>query len=30
MNKTFVATVMPGYDDTAVRSPGHVVDREDG
>jgi len=27
-NKTFVATVMPGYDDTEVRSPGYVIDRQ--
>lgn len=29
-NKIFVATVMPGYDDTEVRSPGYVVERENG
>jgi hypothetical protein len=29
-NKTFVATVMPGYDDTEIRSPGYVVDRQNG
>ena len=29
-NKTFVATVAPGYDDTNVRSPGNIVDRQNG
>ena len=28
--KVFIATVMPGYDDTAIRSPGYVVDRQNG
>ena len=29
-NKLFIATVMPGYDDTEIRSPGYVVDRQNG
>lgn len=29
-NKIFVATVMPGYDDTEVRSPGYTIDRQNG
>ena len=29
-NKIFVATVLPGYDDTEVRSPGYIVERENG
>jgi hypothetical protein len=29
-HKTFVATVMPGYDDTEIRSPGYIVDRRNG
>lgn len=29
-NKIFVATVMPGYDDTGVSFPGYVVERENG
>lgn len=29
-NKTFVATIVPGYDDTEIRSPGNVVDRQNG
>ena len=30
-NKPFIATVMPGYDDTRLRGPGHVVrDRNNG
>jgi hypothetical protein len=29
-NKTFVATVMPGYNDTKIRSPGYAVDRQNG
>lgn len=30
LNKIFAATVLPGYDDTAVRDPGKVLDRENG
>jgi len=29
-NGIFVATVLPGYDDTEVRSPGYIVERENG
>lgn len=29
-NKIFVATVMPGYNDTKIREPGYVVDRQNG
>jgi hypothetical protein len=29
-NKLFLATVVPGYDDTAVRIPGFIVERENG
>ena len=29
-NKTFIATVMLGYDDTEIRFPGYVVDRQNG
>jgi hypothetical protein len=29
-NKLFVATVVPGYDDTGVRDPGYIVEREYG
>ena len=29
-NKTFAATLAPGYDDTIIRVPGLVVDRENG
>jgi hypothetical protein len=28
--KTFVATVMPGYNDTKIRSPGYAIDRQNG
>ena len=30
LGKIFVATVMPGCDDTEVRSPGHIIDRQNG
>jgi hypothetical protein len=29
-DKIFSATVMPGYDDTEIRSPGTIVDRQNG
>jgi hypothetical protein len=29
-NKHFVATVIPGYDDSAINSPALIVDRQDG
>ena len=29
-NKLFFATVVPGYDDTGVRTTGYIVEREDG
>ncbi len=30
LNKTFAATLAPGYDDTIIRTPGLVVDRDNG
>jgi hypothetical protein len=29
-NKVFLATVIPGYDDTTIRSPGFIIDRNNG
>lgn len=29
-NKIFLATVMPGYNDTKIREPGYFVDRQNG